>query len=170
MKIRVLDIEKDIECFRTIREEAIFNAPESFGESQSEILNKSWEKYCDHLSDHGVGDFVLGAFLEQLIGVVGFYRAQLGNLAHKGTLWGLYVKPEYRRAGVAKALVRSVLGSIDKMNEIEYVKLSVVTDNLPAVALYRSLGFTVYGTEPSALLLNGQSYDEHHMQLKIVRK
>ena len=46
---------------------------------------------------------------------------------------------------------------------IEYIRLSVITDNTAAIDLYRSLGFEQYGCEPRSLKVNGEYYDEYLM-------
>ena len=50
---------------------------------------------------------------------------------------------------------------------MEQLELSVVTTSLAARRLYHSLGFVVYGTEPRALKLGEQYWDEDLMVLDL---
>ena len=65
------------------------------------------------------------------------------NLAteHFGYVFGLYVRPEARRRGVAHALMRAIAAVLREEGR-EYVLLSVDTPNAPALELYRQLGFS----------------------------
>ena len=48
----------------------------------------------------------------------------------------------------------------------QQVHLSVVTENESARRLYEALGFTIYGTEPRSLFVDGRYLDEHMMVLR----
>jgi ribosomal protein S18 acetylase RimI-like enzyme len=78
--------------------------------------------------------------------------------AHKGFLWGMYVRASARGSGVAKPLVEAVLAHARE--RVELVQLSVVKENETAQRLYRSCGFVAYGHEVHALKQNGRYYDE----------
>lgn len=76
----------------------------------------------------------------QPVGVVNVVRQgssgkwEIGNVA---------VLPEYRRRGIARALVEAAL-ALARDHGATHVLLEVVEGNLPASALYESLGFTPY--------------------------
>lgn len=57
------------------------------------------------------------------------------------TLGNITTHPDYRNQGFAR-LVTSVL-CLDLVNEVDYIGLNVKADNLPAIHLYRSLGFEI---------------------------
>ena len=87
------------------------------------------------------------------------YRTQAGpKQAHKGVLWGMYVRSIARGTGVAKPLVEAVLGHARE--RVELVQLTVVSENEAAQRLYRSCGFVAYGHEVHALKQGGRYYDE----------
>ncbi|MCR5207003.1 MAG: ribosomal protein S18-alanine N-acetyltransferase [Eubacterium sp.] len=60
-----------------------------------------------------------------------------GNMLNVATL------PEFRRQGVAKALINKALE-----NEMEFLTLEVRESNEAAIALYTSLGFVKVGARP----------------------
>lgn len=50
---------------------------------------------------------------------------------------------KFRRMGVAKALIKEVM-----KNEMEFLTLEVRQSNIPAISLYKSLGFVEVGKRP----------------------
>ncbi|MGZ5907682.1 MAG: N-acetyltransferase family protein, partial [Reyranella sp.] len=148
-------IEADAPLFREIRLEALELSPEAFGSSFEQESTRSLGQFEETLR---MSD-VFGAFrAADLLGVAGF-RVQAGaKQAHKGILWGMYVRPAARGAGVARQLVQAVLGHARE--RVELVQLTVVSDNQGAQQLYRSLGFVAYGHEVHSLKQNGRYYDE----------
>ena len=140
---------------REIRLEALQLTAEAVGSSFEQEGSQSLGYFQEALTKADV----FGAFLETtLVGVAGF-RAQAGaKQAHKGLLWGMYVRPEARRAGVAKHLVAAVLDHA--RNRVELLQLAVVSENEAARRLYGSFGFVAYGHEVHALKQNGRYYDE----------
>ena len=52
--------------------------------------------------------------------------------------------------------------------EVQQVHLAATATNAAAVALYESLGFERYGTEPRALYVNGRYLDEYLMVLRFL--
>jgi ribosomal protein S18 acetylase RimI-like enzyme len=59
---------------------------------------------------------------------------------HFGYVFGLYTRPEARRRGIARALMRAIAGILREEGR-RYVVLSVDTPNEGARALYERLGF-----------------------------
>jgi ribosomal protein S18 acetylase RimI-like enzyme len=150
----------DADSFRAIRLEALKANPEAFGSTFEfeDKLDLNW--FAGRLENsHVLGAFRIGA----LIGTVGFAIQQGQKNAHKGRLWGMYVRPSSRRAGVGRLLVNAAL-DVARAN-VELVQLSVVRENRPARKLYESVGFVEFGMEPKASKLGDQYYDEAHMAL-----
>ncbi len=74
---------------------------------------------------------------------------------------GLYVKPEFRRRGIARTLVTEVLLRARRDSGLRRIHLTVVTAQEAAIQLYKSLGFCIYGIEREAFSKAGQFYDEY---------
>ncbi|HEY2988755.1 MAG TPA: GNAT family N-acetyltransferase [Candidatus Binatia bacterium] len=151
MKIRLLDCN-DAQIFRSIRLEAVHDTPMAFAESVAEAKGRSLADFENYLDSHNRGDFVLGAFDERdaLVGVVGFYREAHVQYFHKGVIWGMYVKPAFRRRGVGAALLSAAIERTRTLAGIRRVNLAVTSPNGAAKRLYERLGFRVYGIEPAA--------------------
>lgn len=170
MYIRPLKHE-DAELFRCLRIFAIKDTPSAFSESVAEVLQRSRVECAEQLDSHGRGDFVLGAFddEDQLIGMAGFYREPLTRMAHKGTLWGVYVRPEQRRQGICSALINAVIERVQSLPDMLSLHLRVTASNETAKQLYEKHGFYTYGIEPKALHVDGTYYDEVLMQRKFAQ-
>jgi ribosomal protein S18 acetylase RimI-like enzyme len=145
----------DARLYREIRLEALQQAPEAFGSTFEHECSRSLAQFEEALTKADV----FGAFRETaLLGMAG-YRTQAGpKQAHKGLLWGMYVRSIARGTGVAKHLVEAVLGHARE--RVELVQLTVVSENEAAQRLYRSCGFVAYGHEVHALKQGGRYYDE----------
>jgi ribosomal protein S18 acetylase RimI-like enzyme len=157
-------VAADAEIFRDIRLESLRCNPEAFGSSfAAESVNPaSW--FADRLSS----SFVLGAFhAAELIGIATLIIQAGDKRAHKGSLVGMYVRSNARRAGVGRRLVEAV---IDLAREhVELIQLSVVKENEAARRLYAGVGFLDYGIELHALKQGGRYYDEFLMAKDLTR-
>jgi ribosomal protein S18 acetylase RimI-like enzyme len=150
----------DAHPFRAIRLEALKASPEALG-STFEFEDKlDLEWFAGRLENA----HVLGAFRNgELVGTAGFAIQQGPKNAHKGKLWGMYVRPSSRNLGVGRLLVNAV---VDVAREnVELIQLSVVRENRPARSLYESVGFLEFGMELKASKLGDKYYDEAHMAL-----
>jgi ribosomal protein S18 acetylase RimI-like enzyme len=157
----------DAEIFQAFRLAALQDAPMAFGSSFQEEKDFPASVIEGRLalrSDRGP----FGAFQgEELVGFVALGRENLKNLAHKAFVWGMYVKPEHRGRGIAKALLNEALSLARSVSEVRQVNLSVIASNASAIRLYESLGFKAFGCEPGALRINGELHDELHMFLRL---
>jgi ribosomal protein S18 acetylase RimI-like enzyme len=154
----------DAAAFKAIRLEALKANPELFG-STFELEDKMHvEWFAGRLEDA----HVIGAFRDgELVGLVGFSIQQGQPKAHKGRLWGMYVRPRSRRLGVGRLLVSALL---DVAREsVELIQLTVVKENQPARMLYESVGFLEFGMEHKASKHGDKYYDEAHMALDFSR-
>src|SRR2546430_4083456 len=62
-------------------------------------------------------------------------------------------------------LFRSVISQAKQIEGIEQLHLTVVTTNIAARSLYRSMGFEVYGTILQALRSEGTRLNSSHSQI-----
>ncbi|MEL6584439.1 MAG: GNAT family N-acetyltransferase [Pseudomonadota bacterium] len=153
--------EPDAAQFREIRLEALRTAPDAFAASLETEAAKDLAQFEARL----IRSHVFGAFEgTSIIGMAGYFRQSGEKLAHKGVVWGMFVRPESRKSGVGHALLIAVIAEARK--EVEVVNLTVGTENHAALALYRSLGFEVYGVEPDALKTSDGYLSETLMTLR----
>ena len=154
----------DAASFKAIRLEALKAHPELLRSTFEfeDKLDLAW--FADRLED----THVLGAFRDgELVGIVGFFIQQGQPNAHKGKLFGMYVRPSSRNVGLGRLLLNAVL-QVAREN-VELIQLSVVKENQPARRLYESVGFLEFGVEKKASKYGDEYYDEALMALDFGR-
>jgi ribosomal protein S18 acetylase RimI-like enzyme len=160
--------EEDLDALWAIRLQALQDSPEAFGSTYEETIARGIESFRRRV---GPGDhvFYLGAFDDELIGIVGFFREDGIKNRHKGNIVSMFVVPERQGQGVGKALMQEVIARAKQIAGLEQLILAVVTTNQPARLLYRSLGFQVYGTQLRTLKAGESYWDEDLMILYLDR-
>ncbi|WP_435956094.1 N-acetyltransferase family protein [Dryocola sp. BD626] len=149
----------DLDVFRELRLEALHLHPEAFGASYDECSQKSMQFFAEQLqTSHVFGGFDVHNTLQGMIGVS---CSSLLKLSHVANIWGMYVRVGKRGAGLASGLMDAAL---EAASSAKTVKLSVVTTNQAAHALYRSFGFKVWATDADALCVDGVFHDEYLMR------
>lgn len=84
---------------------------------------------------------------------------------HRATL-GIGVEENFYRQGIGRNLMLEAI-QFAKHNHIEWIDLSVFSDNHPAIALYRSFGFAEVGRRVDRFRIHGRSVDDVMMTLRI---
>ena len=83
---------------------------------------------------------------------------------HRAAL-GVSVKQDYWGLGIGRILMNECIAWC-KENNIEQLELEVVTSNEVALAMYKSLGFEIYGNKKHAMKYSDNTYaDEYFMIL-----
>jgi len=141
--------------YRAIRLAALEGDAAAFGSTYAAEVGRSLREFAQRLET----STVFGAYADGgIVGMAGFKPCEGARHRHKAFVWGTYVRPEERRRGAARALMEAVIDAA--RGAVEQLTLAVVSDNAAAVALYRELGFEVYGTEPRALKSDDGYADE----------
>ncbi len=139
MTIRVLG-RHDVALFRETRLQGLATDPRSFGSSyEREVAfdDAIWAARIDRFA--GRPGVVLAD--ESPTGVAsGVAGIGLSENPDVAVLWGMWVRPEDRRSGVAGELVLSALAWA-RDRAVDTVTLTVYSHNTGAIELYRSLGF-----------------------------
>jgi RimJ/RimL family protein N-acetyltransferase len=142
-------------AYREIRLEALRLNPEAFGSTYEAESVRPLANFSERLT----GCAVFGAFCDaEIVGMAGFLGREGAKDAHKGYLWGMYVQPRVRNAGVGRRLAEAVIDYARQ--HVEILQLNVVSENDAARQFYVSLGFVEYGIERKALKQNGRYYDD----------
>ena len=106
IKIRQLT-PGDAALYRSIRLEGLKESPEAFGSTFDAEFTKPLAWFFDRLSSSVVFGAIRDAKLldakilgAKILGVAGFAVRDGEKEAHKGLLWGMYVRPDARGAGM----------------------------------------------------------------------
>jgi ribosomal protein S18 acetylase RimI-like enzyme len=165
MQIRRLT-PADASAFQELRLAGLQEASSAFGSSYEEEKDIPLATIQSRLViKPDVGSF--GAFKRNaLIGHAALARESANKLAHKAFVWGMYVTPNARSTGIARALLVEVLSLARSVPEVQQVNLSVNANNEIAINLYESVGFKIFGRELGALFIDGKLHDEIHMCIR----
>lgn len=156
-------------AFRTLRLEALRLHPEAFGASIEEAEASDVAAFAAALAKPAP-DAVFGAWLPGEAdpqGMAGFFAHRPRKVAHKGAVWGVYVRDAARGQGLGRLLMQRVIVQARGAG-LDTLLLTVSVAMPAARALYESLGFVAYGTEPRGLRLGpGRTVDETLMALDL---
>ena len=157
MQVRVL-VPEDAAAFQALRLGALLECPSAFASSHNEEVATPLATVGERLAEQA-DRATFGAFDgSALVGVLGLQREAMRKLAHKAMVWGMYVAPPARRAGVGARLLAAALAHASNPMGVRQVTLGVNAGNL-ALALYRRLGFEPFGLEPGFLRVDGELHD-----------
>ncbi|AZQ55179.1 GNAT family N-acetyltransferase [Burkholderia cenocepacia] len=160
--IRLLDAA-DAAQFQTVRLRAVDTAPTSFLPTLDEESQVPVDEFATRLTPTQA-QAVFGAFDgDTLVGITGVRRDARTKIAHKATIWGVYVDAAYRGQRVAQALLDSATAHAANAWGCSQLMLCVNEVNHAAERLYASQGFVRFSTEPRSMCVDGRFYDEHYM-------
>ena len=166
-EVRLLT-ESDADEFWRFRLDGLEESPHAFAEAADELRATPPPLTADRLRQSTADNFVLGAFGDRrLVGPAGFYRFTGAKTAHKGRVWGVYVHPDFRGQGIARTLLTDLLARIRRVDGIQQLLLTVAATQMPAIALYESIGFRRFGFEVRSLIVDNVSVDEEHRVLML---
>lgn len=135
-------------------------SPTAFGADLEETRARPLAHFEERASNEPE-NFIIGAFAaDELVGSAGGMRDREPKRRHLALVWGMYVHPSQRGCGLGRLLLGTVLERLRRIEGVEQVQLAVTAGNEPALKLYESAGFRVYGREPAALKVAGVNYDE----------
>ena len=150
----------DVEAYRAIRLEALTLSPESYGTSAESFSARSLDALMAQMAAMDFFAVVLPG--GDLGGIAVFGIDEEGERErHRGWLMQVYVRPALRGTGASRALLEAVVEHARR--KVIQLHLMVGAHNAPAIRLYQKAGFTIYGTDPRCLYVNGRYIDEHMM-------
>ena len=150
----------DVAAYRRLRLRGLRKNPEASGSSYGELVKWSVKDFASELEQTRT-KWKFGAFIgRRLVGAVSLIRDERIKERHKAAIVGMYVDFHIRRKGVGRGLLMRAIETAQQLRGLRRVRLAVVESNKPALRLYRTAGFKVYGREKEALLVNGRFYSD----------
>ena len=153
----------DAAAFLSLRLASLQDCPSAFSSSFEEERETPLATIEARFAP-GSGRNLFGAFDgDALAGFVGVGRDDTLKTRHKAFIRGMYVAPAHRGKGLGRQLLEHAMAFCAGMEGVRQLLLTVTAGNDTALAMYEALGFSVYGREPRALLVDGVYYDDLHM-------
>jgi ribosomal protein S18 acetylase RimI-like enzyme len=152
-------IVADAEALPALRLEALQCHPEAFGSDYERESARPASFWVERLSDRADSAIFVAESAGQLVGMIGIYRSELVKLRHNATIWGVYVRPQWRGRGIAVDLLQTAVNWAERQG-LKWVKLAVIANNGAAIRAYVKSGFRAYGVDPAVIYHDGVYYDE----------
>ena len=161
MPIRRLTSD-DAPAYRELRLRALREHPHGFTSDWEEASARPPEESRQRLASVWVPFW--GAFDEggALAGMVGLECASRAKERHKGTVVAMYVSRESAGRGLGRELLQALMFHAMAIGLTGLV-LTVTEGNTSAIWLYQEAGFAAFGTEPRAIVVEGQLHAKVHM-------
>jgi ribosomal protein S18 acetylase RimI-like enzyme len=102
-----------------------------------------------------------------LLGSVAVEYSAKEKTLHKGLVVGMYVAPTHQNRGAGRALMQAVIAHAGARPAVRLLTLTVTEGNMPAIRLYESLGFRIFGVEPLAIHTGEAFKAKVHMALEL---
>jgi ribosomal protein S18 acetylase RimI-like enzyme len=158
-------VPADAPAYRDLMLEAYARHPDAFTSSVVEraaLPMTWWESRLDPAAQPK--ELVLGAIADaRLAAVAGLAFETREKARHKASLFGMYVAPAFRGAGIGRQLVDAVLASARTRPGVRVVQLTVTDGNTQARTLYERCGFVAFGVEPMAVAVGAGFVAKVHM-------
>lgn len=88
------------------------------------------------------------------------------STSHRALL-GMGMNTEYRGKGIGSRLVEFVLQWANKLPEIQWIDLQVMSNNVPGVKLYQKMGFELQGEYKEMFFIDGAYFDYLSMSKRV---
>lgn len=148
----------DWRMYRDIRLMALKDDHLAFGSSYEEEVGQTEQDWRNRI---GVMWFALAN--EDVVGLIGLLPNQNRASKHCGHIISLWVEPQFRGQGIAKAMIKK-LQNIGPTLGLKKLCLTVSATQTAAFNLYQSLGFENVGLLKKNLFKDGQYIDEYLME------
>jgi ribosomal protein S18 acetylase RimI-like enzyme len=105
----------------------------------------------------------------ELVGTVALEYSAKPKTKHKALVIGMYVTPAARGRDAARKLLEAAIEDAKARVGVLLLTLTATEGNEPALSLYRTVGFEVFGIEPMAILTPSGYKAKVHMWVPLTR-
>ncbi len=128
---------------------------------------KGKEKIRKFIDDKGKL-FVVAEINGQIVGSADLYNGEHKRIQHVSTV-GITVLKNFRRLGVGKELMETVIKWASDHLIIEKIALGVFSNNAAAIGLYKKLGFVEEGRKTKEIKIGPDDYLDSILMYKFVK-
>ena len=162
MKVRRLGAG-DGGIFGKIRLRSLIDAPTSFAAHAADhdgFRDAEWEALLARRTAFAAFDAA------EPVGLASLVPMDLSRMAHRALVTNVFVVAEYRRQGVAAALLDGLEGHARDLGLVQ-LELAVNAENLAAIRFYEARGYTTFGRVPRGFRHADRYFDEMLMVLPL---
>ncbi len=169
--IQILEAQpKDLHEIKSLMLQALQTDPKAFSSDYSDYANNSnewWNNYLfGYLYKHNA-KMLIALINNKIVGMIGVLYDTKNRRKHVASIVWFFVDSDFRKEGIGKRLLTSMIEDIKKVPYIKKINLLVNTPQEKAINIYKSFGFKISGTLKQELLINNEFIDEHIMELFI---
>jgi GNAT superfamily N-acetyltransferase len=157
-------------AYRRLMLEAYEQAPDSFTTTAAERSGEPESWWVKRIGSADGLATSFGAWRDDdLVGTVALEYSAKPKTRHAALVLGMYVQASQRGGGVGLALMKAAVAAASSRPEILSLNLTLTEGNLPALRLYRSVGFVSWGVQPEAIRTDTGLKGKVHMSLALPR-
>jgi ribosomal protein S18 acetylase RimI-like enzyme len=143
---------QDWQKYKKIRLETLQEEPYAFSSSYDEVLKYPDQKWQEILSDEH-STYLYICYGDEVIGVGRITFNDPEEPLGTAYIGGVYINKLHRGKSLGRKLLLELLNKASLNSDVKVVKLEVTENQLPAINLYKSLGFEIVGKKDDELVM-----------------
>jgi len=156
----------DTATYRELMLEAFEQAPDAFTTTAAERRAEPESWWVKRIGSAEGLATCFGAWqAASLVGTVALEYSAKPKTRHSALVLGMYIQPSQRGKGIGLALMKAAIAAASSRPEVLGLTLTLTEGNEPALRLYKSVGFVVWGTQPQAIRTESGLKGKVHMSL-----
>lgn len=120
---------------------------------------RNFIKNCLNEIEEGEAIYLVAEFEKKVLGIASIVKKNLKLESHKGD-YGILIAKELQGEGVGEEISKLIISEAKKFLKLKIIILRVFEENLPAINLYKKLGFEMVGKIEKGLKYFGKYKNE----------
>ncbi|MBP0726569.1 GNAT family N-acetyltransferase [Bacillus sp. RG28] len=157
-EIKVEDAERFVELIKEVESKADFMLMEA---GERKITSEQQRKQLEQIEKRNNSTIFVAEQEEKLVGYLIVIGGSARRTKHSAYLV-IGILKDYRGCGIGTKLFKQ-LEEWAKAHNILRLELSVVTQNIVGLSLYKKMGFEIEGTKRNSLIIDNKFFNEYFM-------